>query len=581
MNPGKVKPQSEVSPNDMKKEILHQKILFRNPREFTRFVSGLRLRSYQQGVLEAVLDSVMHDRGYSFVVMFPRQSGKNELQAHLEVYLLTLLSMHPIELVKVSPTLNPQAFTSMRRFEKVARRNLLIASTWKKQGANTYQVEHARITFLSAAPGSNIVGATASGLLEVDEAQQVSIEKYDRDIAPMSASTCATHVFWGTAWTSTTLLGRELRAAEEAEKKDGHRRVFRLTADEVSAEIEAYRRHVEEKIERFGRSHPMVRTQYFSEEVDGEGGMFPAERLALMRGNQAARNTPDEYMITALLLDVAGEDEGVRSVEGSMSLANPARDATALTLVEIGFEKTEMTTEPNGGITQDAHTKGHGPDEARANPGAEASLGVRASLARTERKGHSTLCPYEGGPTLPMYRPIRRWQWIGKGQADLHPLIREIALEWKARMVVVDATGVGAGLTSFLEKALPGRVLPFTFSKTSKSKLGWDFLSVVDSYRWQEPVFADLPGEEQVKFQNEFFKQLAACQFEVKADHAHSMSWQVPEGSRDPESGELLHDDWVFSAALCAKLDEQDWSPASEAFVVSAPDPLDEMDGRF
>ena len=182
---------------------------------------------------------------------------------------------------------------------------------------------------------------------------------------------------------------------------------------------------------------------------------------------------------------------------------------------------------------------------------------------------------------LPVYRPIRRWQWVGKGQAELHPLIREIAMEWKARAVVVDATGVGAGLTSFLEKALPGRVLPFTFSKTSKSKLGWDFLSVVDSYRWQEPVFADLPGEEQVKFQNEFFKQLAACQFEVKADHAHSMSWQVPEGSRDPESGELLHDDWVFSAALCAKLDEQDWSPASEAFVVSAPDPLDEMDGRF
>ena len=219
MNPGSVKQQSEVSPTDMKKEILHQKILFRNPREFTRFISGLRLRSYQQGVLEAVLDSVMHERGFSFVVMFPRQSGKNELQAHLEVYLLTLLSMHPIELVKVSPTLNPQAFTSMRRFEKVARRNLLIASTWKKQGANTYQVEHARITFLSAAPGSNIVGATASGLLEVDEAQQVSIEKYDRDIAPMSASTCATHVFWGTAWTSTTLLGANYAPRKRPKRK--------------------------------------------------------------------------------------------------------------------------------------------------------------------------------------------------------------------------------------------------------------------------------------------------------------------------------------------------------------------------
>ncbi len=211
------------------------KTLLREATAFAQFANDLRLRSYQQGVLEAVLDSVMHARGFSFVVMFPRQSGKNELQAHLEVYLLTLLSRHPIELVKVSPTLRPQAFTSMRRFEKVARRNLLIASAWKKEGANAYRVDQARICFLSAAPGSNIVGATASGLLEVDEAQQVSIEKYDRDIAPMSASTCATHVFWGTAWTSSTLLGRELRAAAQGEKKDGKQRVFRLTADEVSA----------------------------------------------------------------------------------------------------------------------------------------------------------------------------------------------------------------------------------------------------------------------------------------------------------------------------------------------------------
>ncbi|MDO9121681.1 MAG: hypothetical protein Q7U31_07845, partial [Anaerolineaceae bacterium] len=225
---------------------MHFKVLLTKEKEFARYLSGLRLRSYQQGVFEAVLDSIKKKLGYSFVVMFPRQSGKNELQAHLEVYLLTLLSQYSVDIIKVSPTLKPQAQTCMRRFEQVARRNLLITSIWKKEGGNSYKVEGARITFLSAATGSNIVGATASGLLEVDEAQQVSIEKYDRDIAPMSASTCATHVFWGTAWTSTTLLARELRAAEEAEKKDGIRRVFRLTAEDVSKELEAYRKHVEE-----------------------------------------------------------------------------------------------------------------------------------------------------------------------------------------------------------------------------------------------------------------------------------------------------------------------------------------------
>ena len=103
----------------------------------------------------------MNQRGFSFVVMFPRQSGKNELQAHLEVYLLTLLSQYPIELIKVSPTQKPQAQTSMRRFEKVARRNLLVSGMWKKEGGNSYRLGQSRISFLSAAPGSNIVGATA------------------------------------------------------------------------------------------------------------------------------------------------------------------------------------------------------------------------------------------------------------------------------------------------------------------------------------------------------------------------------------------------------------------------------------
>ena len=501
------------------------KTMLRNPVHFAKYTCKFRIRSYQQGVLEAVTDSVLNDRGLSFVVMFPRQSGKNELQAHLEVYLLTLLSQHCVEMIKVSPTLKPQALTCMRRFERVAQRTLLIRNLWKKESGNCYRLGGARITFLSGAPESNIVGATASGLLEVDEAQDVTILKFDRDVSPMSAATNATRVFWGTAWTSATLLGRELRAAAAAEKLDGRRRVFRLSAEDIYAEVPAYRRHVEEKVARMGRNHPTVRSQYFSEEVDGAGGMFPAGRLALMRGTQPL-STKTSETLTALLLDVAGEDEGARSLTGEVSLSNPARDATALTLVEIVPD------------TQDSQA-------------------------------------------APVYRPLRRWQWVGANHNDLQKEIRKIALEWKARAVVVDATGVGAGLASFLDRALPGKVTPFTFNSASKSQLGWDFLAVVDSGRWQEPLFQDLPGDDQVRFQNEFFSQLAACQFEVSNDAKHSMRWQVPDGSRDPQSGETLHDDWVLSAALCAVLEKMDWHAPSTSFIVEGHDPLKEMEGKY
>ena len=102
------------------------------------------------------------------------------------------------------------------------------------------------------------MGATAGTLLEVDEAQDVQVAKFDKDIAPMAASTNATRVFWGTAWTSDTLLARELRSAKEAEKRDGMRRVFVLTAEDVAREVPAYGNFVAEQISKLGRNHPMV-----------------------------------------------------------------------------------------------------------------------------------------------------------------------------------------------------------------------------------------------------------------------------------------------------------------------------------
>jgi hypothetical protein len=57
--------------------------------------------------------------------------------------------------------------------------------------------------------------------------------------------------------------------------------------------------------------------------------------------------------------------------------------------------------------------------------------------------------------------------------------------------------------------------------------------------------------------------------------------WGVPEGTRDPATGELVHDDAVLSAALCAVLDEQEWSVGGGTMVVRGKDPLEEMDRGF
>ena len=46
-------------------------------------------------------------------------------------------------------------------------------------------------------------------------------------------------------------------------------------------------------------------------------------------------------------------------------------------------------------------------------------------------------------------------------------------------------------------------------------------------------------------------------------------------------TGELVHDDLLISASLCAILDAQDWSISAPTFVIQAKDPLDDLDKGF
>ncbi|NMA12516.1 MAG: hypothetical protein GX933_04940, partial [Chloroflexi bacterium] len=96
---------------------------------FTR-LGKIRLRAYQKQAAAPILRAVLQREGKTFAVMFPRQSGKNELQAQLECYLLLLFSQEGGEIVKVSPTLRPQCQTSMRRLERTLKANPLTAPLW-------------------------------------------------------------------------------------------------------------------------------------------------------------------------------------------------------------------------------------------------------------------------------------------------------------------------------------------------------------------------------------------------------------------------------------------------------------------
>ena len=487
-----------------------------DPALFTR-ASGITLRPYQADIVQTILDSVRHRRGLTFTISISRQGGKNEAEAHLQAYLLTLLQFTEATVIMASPTFKPQTENAMRRLERVLNSNPLTRSKWKKESGYIFRVGSARVIFFSADPEAHVVGATASTLIMVDEAQDVLPAKFDKDFAPMGASTNATVAMFGTVWTKTTLLARETEAAQRAQNLDGRRRVFHVPADEVSRHVPPYAAHVLAQVAKLGRQHPVIKSQYYLETVDAEGGMFPAARRALMLGDHVRAGSPRPDTLYAMLIDVAGEDEGATDAPGQ--LANPRRDSTVLTIVELD---TQSPTFPI------LHT--------------------------------------------PTYHVALRKTWLGVKHVALYGQLVALAIQWRPRYIVIDATGVGAGLSSFLARAFPYALIPYEFNSVTKSRLGWDFLSIIETGRWRD--YQTPAGGLDPRFE----QQLAFCQYSVQPGPNQTMRWGVPDGTRDPETGELVHDDLITSAALSAVLDALDWHTALPTVIIPGRDPLEDID---
>ena len=112
-------------------------------RDISKFaiLSGVTLRSYQVRVAETIIHSIRYSLGLTIVVVFPRQSGKNEIQAHIEAYFLGLYMFRNPEIVKLSPTWKPQSQNAMRRLERVLRGNILLKNLWVKEQSYTMSLD--------------------------------------------------------------------------------------------------------------------------------------------------------------------------------------------------------------------------------------------------------------------------------------------------------------------------------------------------------------------------------------------------------------------------------------------------------
>ncbi len=425
-----------------------------------------------------MLDSVFSHKGLTFSVEMARQGGKNELSAQLELLLLTLFMNEAKNLIKCAPTFKPQVIISMLRL-KERLNDAGFSGIWVAELGYIIRLGSARAIFLSADNDSNVVGNTAHLLFEVDEAQDVSKEKYTKEFKPMGATTNVTTVLYGTTWDDSTLLEEVKQMNLELEKKDGVKRHFRYDWQEVAKYNPSYQAYVLAERERLGESHPLFLTQYALLPIRGGGGFLAREQQAQLQGEQPRISQPKPGHIYIAGIDLAGEAE--MAEDAALRSLAPQKDSTVVTIAELDF----------------------------ANTG--------------DLRKH------------PVIRVVEHYWWTGRKHAELYPKLVDLLKNvWKCRRVVVDATGVGQPVYSFLREALGSRIMPFNFTAPSKSELAFNLLAVINA------------GELKI-YQKDGSPEYEEFWREIEKARSHYRPNRLMNFFVDPAEG---HDDFLMSLAL-------------------------------
>jgi hypothetical protein len=496
---------------------------------FANRVLGKPLYPYQREIAEAILDSIEGQHGRIITVMMARQSGKNQLSAVIEAYLL--LSMSQGTIVKAAPTFSPQIVNSRLRLLSLLDTPLARERIWTSDGYILGLAPRAdpvllrnhtgpRIMFYSAAPESNVVGATADLLLEIDEAQDVSPDKFDRDFRPMASTKNATTVLYGTAWSDTTLLARQRAFNLEQEQQTGLRLHFEYDWRVLAAINPAYRAFVEQEIARLGEEHPAIQTQYFLRPITGAGSFLNELQLQMLRGTHrwesgpATANAGDTGGIEGWYiagLDVAGEE---RPVPGALVLPHSfehgrsKRDSSILTIGRVRFNELN----------------------------------------------------------LPYIDVVHMQWWTGRSHLEQYASTLALVEQWNIRALAIDATGLGAGLASLLLSKLgPERVVSFVFTRPAKSKLAYALLSLLNSGRLKLYDAASAPRD----IAAECWRQLRLARYRLPAPE--QLDFYV-----DPTDG---HDDFLMSLALLTEAVSTLTAPPSSTLL--RPNRLYNDEGRY
>ena len=296
---------------------------------------GKRLRPYQERVLWSLYYCMDRFPGETFTVMFPRQAGKNELSAWLVAD--RLIDRHRLggNIVLVAPTLHPQGLLSYERTLRHLRAWSALQGVPVRVDGDTIHCGEARVTFLSGSPGANVAGHTASLLLIADEAQDIEEEWFNRQFRPMTASTNAPLVLFGTPWRGDSLLEKAVERNRQRDLAHAGDSAFpwlswhhEIGWRDIAEELDDYGDHVNRQRKLLGAANPVYLTQYELQVAEDDARLLSNEALVALEGEFPAFEAPVPGARYVAGLDLAGEGAG--------------GDCSVLTLARIDVERCEV-----------------------------------------------------------------------------------------------------------------------------------------------------------------------------------------------------------------------------------------------
>jgi hypothetical protein len=366
-------------------------------------VSKRPLRGLQGEIIKRVENFVQAHKGGVMTVLSSRQTGKNETAALLQRRHLwrNQLSLFKKSWIRTAPTHEPQIVNSKKRLEELLQLNkkniihhpLFNCDKLQKSEGYIWQLGNATVEFMSSGKHSNVVGATASECLDMDEAHKIDKAKFDEDFAPFTASTNAGTLLWGVAANGLDTI--EWYRQSNIENKRPQLNLY-YPCDVWADASEIYRAHLNSRVEALGWDHPIVKTQYRLIPVANEGTFINGiQAKNLFNSDHYREQSPRSGSTYEIVIDLAGGNEDFNPDKNFVGEGDTMTDSTVIWIYEV----TPIICQNN---------------------------------------------------IFPVIRIVNMYWWTGVPLPDQQAAIKDLVLFWRAQKITVDGIGIGRQIAESL-----------------------------------------------------------------------------------------------------------------------------------